>query len=194
MRRLLRVALRHRGPPLCKTSGRCHVRFRCRRLDCRTVPRHELGKALRGVRLDYAHSDAFLHSVVSCDPATQPCVPEWSDPAATAAHSPCPLPACAVDDETGKFSSDPKLTFQHPYPPTKIMFIPDKENSRPDLLATTGDFLRIWQVSDDGVQLHKLLNNVRPPSSPVGMAVSDLMTRSCASWRVPCWCFFTSHV
>ena len=67
----------------------------------------------------------------------------------------------AVDDETGKFSSDPKLTFQHPYPPTKIMFIPDKENSRPDLLATTGDFLRIWQVSDDGVQLHKLLNNVR---------------------------------
>ena len=69
---------------------------------------------------------------------------------------------CAVDDETGKFSSDPKLTFQHPYPPTKIMFIPDKEGSSPDLLATTGDFLRIWRVSEDSVQLHKLLNNVHP--------------------------------
>ena len=67
----------------------------------------------------------------------------------------------AVDDETGKFSSDPKLTFKHPYPPTKIMFIPDKEGSRPDLLATTGDFLRIWQVGEDSVQMHKLLNNVR---------------------------------
>ncbi len=71
-----------------------------------------------------------------------------------------------MDDETGKFSSDPKLTFKHPYPPTKIMFIPDKEGTRPDLLATTGDFLRIWQVGEDSVQMHKLLNNVRGPPPP----------------------------
>ena len=71
---------------------------------------------------------------------------------------PCLSP---VDDETGKFSSDPKLTFQHPYPPTKIMFVPDKEGAQPDLLATTGDYLRIWKVTEDGVQLNKLLNNVR---------------------------------
>lgn len=82
----------------------------------------------------------------------------------------------AVDDETGKFSSDPKLTFQHPYPPTKIMFMPDKEGAQPDLLATTGDYLRIWKVEEDGVQLHKLLNNVRLRPS-----VSNCMNKSTTS-------------
>ena len=37
----------------------------------------------------------------------------------------------------------------------------DKEGSRPDLLATTGEFLRIWQVGEEGVTLERLLNNVR---------------------------------
>ena len=36
----------------------------------------------------------------------------------------------------------------------------DKEGTRPDLLATTGEFLRIWQVGEDGVTLERLLNNV----------------------------------
>ena len=65
-----------------------------------------------------------------------------------------------VDDETGKFSSDSQLQFQHPYPPTKIMFIPDKECNCPDLVATTGDYLRIWQLTEEGTTLQKLLNNV----------------------------------
>lgn len=64
-----------------------------------------------------------------------------------------------LDDDSGRFVTSPKLTFAHPYPPTKIMFIPDKECTKPDLLATTGDFLRIWRVADDGVVLEKLLNN-----------------------------------
>jgi len=74
----------------------------------------------------------------------------------------------AVDDETGKFSSDPRLCFQHPYPATKIMFMPDKEGSHPDLLATTADYLRLWHLTEDGVVLQKLLNNVRHlnPSFP----------------------------
>lgn len=66
----------------------------------------------------------------------------------------------AVDDDTGKFTSDPQLRFKHPYPATKLMFIPDKECVHPDLIATTGDYLRIWQVKEDEVQLLKLLNNV----------------------------------
>ena len=41
------------------------------------------------------------------------------------------------------------------------MFMPDKEGAQPDLLATTGDYLRIWQLKEDGTQLVKLLNNVR---------------------------------
>lgn len=65
-----------------------------------------------------------------------------------------------VDDERGVLTSDPNLTFKHEYPPTKLMFIPDKEGTRPDLLATTGEFLHIWRVNDDNVRLELLLNNV----------------------------------
>lgn len=42
-----------------------------------------------------------------------------------------------------------------------------QDGSRPDLLATSGDFLRLWRISEEpgaphqGVRLEKLLNNVR---------------------------------
>eukprot|EP00586_Coscinodiscus_wailesii_P006935 CAMPEP_0172492164 /NCGR_PEP_ID=MMETSP1066-20121228/23205_1 /TAXON_ID=671091 /ORGANISM="Coscinodiscus wailesii, Strain CCMP2513" /LENGTH=387 /DNA_ID=CAMNT_0013261623 /DNA_START=33 /DNA_END=1196 /DNA_ORIENTATION=- len=56
--------------------------------------------------------------------------------------------------------------FDHPYPCTKILWSPDRSSSSRDLLATTGDYLRIWNVADDGsgrgTLLHKkeaLLNN-----------------------------------
>ena len=64
-----------------------------------------------------------------------------------------------LDEESGNFVADPKLSFSHPYPTTKLMFVPDKECNRPDLLATTGDYLRIWEVKEDGVELKSLLNN-----------------------------------
>lgn len=38
-------------------------------------------------------------------------------------------------------------TFDHPYPATKVAWIPDEPGTHSDLLATTGDFLRIWRVS-----------------------------------------------
>jgi hypothetical protein len=31
-----------------------------------------------------------------------------------------------VDEENSRLVSNPALTFQHAYPPTKLMFIPDK--------------------------------------------------------------------
>jgi WD repeat-containing protein 68 len=65
-----------------------------------------------------------------------------------------------VDDDEGKFVSDPNLHFPHDYPPTKLMFIPDKEACRPDLLATSDDILRIWKVNEDGVTSERTLNNV----------------------------------
>lgn len=41
--------------------------------------------------------------------------------------------------------------FEHPYPCTKILWSPDTRNLRGrDLLATTGDYLRIWNITDDG--------------------------------------------
>jgi WD repeat-containing protein 68 len=66
-----------------------------------------------------------------------------------------------LDDDSGKFYADPKLAFDHPYPATKIMFIPDKESEKPDLMATTGDNLRIWQIHEDKVELKSVLNNRR---------------------------------
>lgn len=56
--------------------------------------------------------------------------------------------------------------FDHPYPCTKIMWSPDLRHGAKDLLATTGDYLRIWSADDDGsgrgtldVKKEALLNN-----------------------------------
>jgi WD repeat-containing protein 68 len=37
-------------------------------------------------------------------------------------------------------------TFEHQYPPTKLLWIPDKKGIKQDLLATSGEYLRIWSV------------------------------------------------
>nr|XP_043631766.1 WD repeat-containing protein LWD1 [Erigeron canadensis] len=82
-----------------------------------------------------------------------------------------------LDDLNGNIRSDPTLSFEHPYPPTKLIFIPDKECQKPDLLATSSDFLRIWRINDDNdvtddgvtdsngnsrkVEMKSLLNNNR---------------------------------
>lgn len=61
--------------------------------------------------------------------------------------------------------------FDHPYPCTKILWSPDARNQgSKDLLATTGDYLRVWNIEDDGSgtgamvpKKEALLNNVRIP-------------------------------
>lgn len=67
-----------------------------------------------------------------------------------------------LDEESGKFQS--RGSFVHPYPTTKIMWCPDKTGAREDLLATTGDYLRLWRMppdnSSDPIKLVSLLNNV----------------------------------
>lgn len=57
--------------------------------------------------------------------------------------------------------------FDHPYPCTKILWSPDVSATK-DLIATTGDYLRVWSATDDemgtGMLTPKkvaLLNNVR---------------------------------
>ncbi|XP_031496098.1 WD repeat-containing protein LWD2-like [Nymphaea colorata] len=58
------------------------------------------------------------------------------------------------------FRRDPSLQFEHTYPPTKLMFHPDPSSVSPDLLATSGDFLRLWEVGGEGgVELKAVLNN-----------------------------------
>lgn len=62
-----------------------------------------------------------------------------------------------LNEEKGEFEH--KLTFDHPYPTTKINWIPDLTGNHPDLLATSGDYLRVWRVKDNEVRLECLLNN-----------------------------------
>jgi len=66
-----------------------------------------------------------------------------------------------LNEESGRFQS--KGMFVHPYPTTKIMWMPDRIGSREDLLATTGDYLRLWKMPPDGsgdqIRMEALLNN-----------------------------------
>ncbi|XP_020203796.1 protein TRANSPARENT TESTA GLABRA 1 [Cajanus cajan] len=57
--------------------------------------------------------------------------------------------------ETLSLTPHPGLSFDHPYPPTKLMFHP----SSPDLLATSGDFLRLWELREASVDALSLFNN-----------------------------------
>jgi len=50
-------------------------------------------------------------------------------------------------------------TFDHPYPTTKIMWIPDSKGSYPDLLATSGDYLRVWKPLQGETRMECVLNN-----------------------------------
>mmetsp|Transcript_10693 Transcript_10693/g.35356 ORF Transcript_10693/g.35356 Transcript_10693/m.35356 type:complete len:340 (-) Transcript_10693:278-1297(-) len=65
----------------------------------------------------------------------------------------------SLDVENGSFPPAPTHSFTHPYPCTKIMFVPDTTGTMEDLVATTGDYLRIWHIKEDGVELRSLLNN-----------------------------------
>jgi len=63
-----------------------------------------------------------------------------------------------VDDPVGgaahaKFQV--RASFDHPYPTTKLAFIPDRTGTREDLLATTGDYLRIWKINDRDPDPHQ---------------------------------------
>mmetsp|Transcript_24982 Transcript_24982/g.41155 ORF Transcript_24982/g.41155 Transcript_24982/m.41155 type:complete len:330 (+) Transcript_24982:222-1211(+) len=63
-----------------------------------------------------------------------------------------------LNEETEQFES--KGTFDHPYPTTRIQWLPSESVQRPDLLATTGDYLRIWEIDRAGqIQMRCLLNN-----------------------------------
>ena len=53
-----------------------------------------------------------------------------------------------------------RAAFEHPYAPSKAMWFPDFAGSQPDLLATSGECIRIWQIGDN-VRLKSRLLNTR---------------------------------
>ncbi|RZC07381.1 protein TRANSPARENT TESTA GLABRA 1-like [Glycine soja] len=63
--------------------------------------------------------------------------------------------------DTLSVTPHPSLSFDHPYPPTKLMFHPRKPSpsSSSDLLATSGDYLRLWEIRDNSVDAVSLFNN-----------------------------------
>ena len=63
-----------------------------------------------------------------------------------------------LDEDRGEFVLH--ATFDHPYPTTKIMWIPDQTAQLPDLVATSGDYLRLWRVTESQVRQECMLNNV----------------------------------
>ena len=67
-----------------------------------------------------------------------------------------------LDQEKGQF--DQIAQIDHPYPTTKIIWVPDpNEQVEKDLFATTGDYLRIWKIDENNqTSLECLLNNVSP--------------------------------
>lgn len=70
--------------------------------------------------------------------------------------------------------------FKHPYPPTKIMWAPDTSNITSDLIATTGDFLRIWDVSTDTIkEKHILTTSVRKKIIPKMHKTKIIILISC---------------
>ena len=66
-----------------------------------------------------------------------------------------------LDDSNGENRFDPNLSFEHPYPPTKTIFIPNKECTKLDLFTTSNDFLRVWRISDDRIKLKTSLTEQR---------------------------------
>ncbi|GAV76202.1 WD40 domain-containing protein [Cephalotus follicularis] len=60
--------------------------------------------------------------------------------------------------DTSDFTTDSRLIFDHPYAPTNVMFLPSEDTASPDIIATSGDYLRIWDIHDDRIELKTLLN------------------------------------
>eukprot|EP00754_Rhynchopus_humris_P018736 Rhum_TRINITY_DN14613_c36_g1::Rhum_TRINITY_DN14613_c36_g1_i1::g.109208::m.109208/K11805/WDR68, HAN11; WD repeat-containing protein 68 len=50
-----------------------------------------------------------------------------------------------LDEEKNELVT--RAQFGHPYPATKVMWLPDQRTNATDLLASTGDYLRLWEVN-----------------------------------------------
>jgi hypothetical protein len=73
---------------------------------------------------------------------------------------------CRTKSLCAKLAADGETMLQA----TKVMWCPDKEpvSSTRDLLATTGDYLRLWNITPQGAKMEGLLNNVSCPGGRKG--------------------------
>ena len=82
------------------------------------------------------------------------------------APRPAPAQIIQLDEERNEFVQ--RGLFDHPYPATKVQWAPEPLARERDLLATTGDYLRLWAVQPVGdgsgeldVKPEAVFNNVR---------------------------------
>ncbi|EPS57104.1 hypothetical protein M569_17720 [Genlisea aurea] len=64
----------------------------------------------------------------------------------------------SFSDESSSLNPNPSLFFDHPYPPTKLQFHPSPSPPA-NLIASSGDFLRLWQIKDASIDSVSTLNN-----------------------------------
>lgn len=93
-----------------------------------------------------------------------------------------------LDEKTGEFRQVAQV--DHPYPASKIAFIPDYVGTKPQLLATSGDALRIWEWTDDDLKGKALLSTVsRTSSTPcTNSLVKNPESEYCAPLTSFEWC------
>nr|DAD43557.1 TPA_asm: hypothetical protein HUJ06_001787 [Nelumbo nucifera] len=63
-----------------------------------------------------------------------------------------------LNQDTFDYSNGSALVFDHPYSPTKLMFFPTEDTLNPDIIATSGDYLRLWEIHEDRIELRTLLD------------------------------------
>lgn len=64
----------------------------------------------------------------------------------------------SFSEDSSSLKPIPSLSFDHPYPPTKLLFHPSPSAPK-NILASSGDFLRLWEVKDGSVEPLSTLNN-----------------------------------
>jgi WD repeat-containing protein 68 len=84
--------------------------------------------------------------------------------------------------DTSDFATDSRLVFDHPYAPTNLMFFPSEDAMNPDLIATSGDYLRLWEIHDDRIELKALLNGNK--SSEFNSSITSFDWMECDTRRV----------
>jgi len=60
------------------------------------------------------------------------------------------LPPCSSTSQQDTSQMYKACEFDHPYPCTKVLWNPDISTNGRDMVATTGDYLRLWNLEDDG--------------------------------------------
>ncbi|XP_073130632.1 protein TRANSPARENT TESTA GLABRA 1-like [Henckelia pumila] len=79
----------------------------------------------------------------------------------------------SFDDEINSMKSIPSLSVPHPYPPTKLMFHPSPAAAAAaNLLASSGDHLRLWEIQAASIEPKSTLSNTKTSSDYCGPLTS----------------------